>query len=182
MSAITAAPKPIENTSKLVLRFLPSLTDLAFLIPILFVFTALPGIRALLRDGDTGWHLRTGDWILQHGQVPHKDLFSFAMPHGKWFAWEWGWDVLFSLIHERWALSGVVLATILGLGLTSVVLYRLVRRQAGNDVLALVITSVAMFGSSFHCPARPHMLSWIFVVGFLHLIERAEEGNQRALW
>ena len=47
----------------------------------------------MLGDGDTGWHIRTGEWILAHGQVPRQDMFSFTKPGEPWFAWEWLWDV-----------------------------------------------------------------------------------------
>src|ERR1019366_2961095 len=79
-----------------VARFLPSLTDLAFLMPIILIFTKLSGARTLLGDGDTGWHIRTGEWILAHHQAPVSDMFSFSRPGAPWFAWEWLWDVLFA--------------------------------------------------------------------------------------
>lgn len=145
------------TTSPLLLRLLPSLTDLAFLFPIVVLFTLLKGVRTLLLDGDTGWQIRTGDWILQHRQVPYKDLFSFTMPDANWFAWEWGWDVLFSLIHSRWGLSGVLLANAIVLGVVSALLYRLVRRRAGNDMLAFLISAMAICASSLHWLARPHL-------------------------
>src|SRR5438128_595429 len=75
-------------------RFLPSLTDIAFLMPIVFIFVKLSGARTLLGDGDTGWHIRTGEWILANRQVPSTDMFSFSRPGAPWFAWEWLWDVL----------------------------------------------------------------------------------------
>ncbi len=164
------------------LRLFPSITDFAFLLPFLALLTALPYAKTLLRDADTGWHIRTGDWILQHRQVPYKDLFSFTMPDGNWFAWEWGWDVLFSLIHSRWGLSGVLLANAIILGVVSALLYRLVRRRAGNDVLAFLISAMAICASSLHWLARPHLLSWVFILAFLHLIDRAEEGQTNLLW
>ena len=64
----------------MVARFLPSLTDIAFLMPLIFIFLKLNGARTLLGDGDTGWHVRTGEWILAHHQVPHADFFSFSRP------------------------------------------------------------------------------------------------------
>ncbi len=42
-----------------VTRWLPSLADLAFLLPILWLFVKTGGAPGLLGDGDTGWHLRT---------------------------------------------------------------------------------------------------------------------------
>src|SRR6202161_605415 len=105
----TVATK-IEPRPPLVARFLPSLTDLAFLFPLIVLFLKLDGARTLLGDGDTGWHVRTGEWILAHHQVPHTDLFSFSRPGAPWFAWEWLWDVLFAMLHQRWGMAAVVLA------------------------------------------------------------------------
>jgi len=47
----------------------------------------LGGLSFLLADGDTGWHIRTGEWILRNGRVPGTDLFSYTMPTAPWFAW-----------------------------------------------------------------------------------------------
>lgn len=178
-----AAPKQSRTQSaSLLLRFFPSLTDIAFLFPIAALFIALGGYRTLLADCDTGWHIRTGDWILLHGRVPHTDLFSFTMPNAPWFAWEWGWDVLASMIHTHWALAGIVLVNLVILGAVGALLYRLVRTHAPNDLSALLLSAIALCGSSLHWLARPHLLSWLFLLAFLHLIERAEQGRTKALW
>src|ERR1039457_7139840 len=59
-------------------RWLPSMTDAAFVMPLVFLFCGMKGAQTLLGDGDTGWHLRTGEWILAHGRVPDRDIFSFT--------------------------------------------------------------------------------------------------------
>jgi hypothetical protein len=81
-------------------RLMPCLTDIAFLLPAGLLFFKLGGTKTLFADGDTGWHIKTGEWILQHGRGPTQDLFSYTKPGQPWFAWEWGWDVLFALIHN----------------------------------------------------------------------------------
>ena len=75
----------------------PGFADLIFaaLVSWLFILSA-KGWGLLLSDGDTGWHIRTGEWILANGKVPHQDLFSFSRPGADWFAWEWGADILFA--------------------------------------------------------------------------------------
>jgi hypothetical protein len=90
-----------------VLRILPSMTDFAFLMPLIFIFTGMHGARTLLGDGDTGWHVRTGEWILSHGRVPEKDLFSFTRTGQTWFAWEWLSDVLLAWLHQHWGMAAV---------------------------------------------------------------------------
>ena len=59
-------------------RLLPSLTDVAFLMPLAFLFLRMGGATGMLGDGDTGWHVRTGEWILANGRVPHEDMFSYT--------------------------------------------------------------------------------------------------------
>ncbi len=163
-------------------RILPSLSDIAFLFPIGMLFLVLDGARLLLADADTGWQIRSGEWILQHGAVPHTDFFSFSNPGGAWFAHEWLWEVGIALIHHVAGLSGVVLANSLVLSAVSVLLFRLVRRHSENDVRALAITVAAVSATAFHWLARPHLVSWVLLLIALHLIDRAQEGRVRLLW
>ena len=163
-------------------QLLPSLTDFAFLLPLFLLFLMLPGSQVLLADGDTGWHIRTGDWIWQHKMVPSVDLFSFTRPHQAWFAWEWGWDVLFAAVHRFSGLAGVVFFNALLLGLVSALLFRLIRRCSHSDALAVFFTLLAVCASMTHWLARPHLVSWVFVLIFLHVIVSAENGNFRGLY
>src|SRR5579871_895144 len=101
------------------LRVLPSMTDFAFVMPVIFIFAGMKGARTLLGDGDTGWHIRTGEWIMSHGRVPHVDIFSFTKNGQPWFAWEWLWDVIFAWMHQHWGLATVVVASALVISFTS---------------------------------------------------------------
>ena len=46
------------------LLLIPSLSDCLFLTILLWVFAAGSGWSVLLADGDTGWHIRAGEYIL----------------------------------------------------------------------------------------------------------------------
>jgi hypothetical protein len=164
-----------------VARVLPSLTDIAFIMPIIFLFVKLEGARMLLYDGDTGWHIRTGQWILAHHQVPRVDMFSFSRPGAPWFAWEWLWDVMFALIHQRWGLPGVVVGSLAVICLTTAGLFRLVRRKCNNGFVAIAVTLLATGACSIHWLARPHLFTLLFLVGALHIIDRAAEGRTQLL-
>jgi hypothetical protein len=171
----TAKPNPI-------LRILPSLTDFAFLMPVIFMFTKGEGARTLLGDGDTGWHIRTGEWILANRQVPYKDIFSFTKPGQPWFAWEWGADVIYALLHSRWGLAGVVILSMLILCLTSALLFRLACRRGSNAFIAIGFTFLAVAASSIHWHARPHLFTLLFIVIFLHVLDRVRDGRWKLLY
>ena len=173
----SASVQPIP----LIARFLPSLTDIAFLMPVFFMFIKLNGARKLLGDGDTGWHIRTGEWIIAHGQVPYADMFSFSRPGAEWFAWEWLWDVCFAMLHAKWGMGSVVLASLVLICFTSAMLFRLVRRKCGNGLVAIAVTLLATGGCAIHWLARPHLFTMFFLVLTLHITERAAEGRTRLL-
>jgi hypothetical protein len=170
------------GSSRWLAYFLPSLTDFAFLWPAVMLFVMLPGSSMLLSDGDTGWHIRTGEWIWQHKAVPTSDLFSFTKPHEPWFAWEWGCELLFAGVHHLAGLGGIVFLSTVLLCAVSALLFRLIRRYSGNDLLALVMTAFAMFGTLIHCLARPHLVSWLFILIFAHLLLSAEKGKTGVLF
>src|SRR5258708_20850794 len=128
-------------------RLMPSLTDVAFLLPLIFLFKGLNGVRTLLGDGDRGWHVRTGEWILAHHQIPRADVFSFTKPGQPWFAWEWLWDVCFAWLHQQWGLGGVVLVSMLVISLASALLYRLAFRRCGYSPVAVAPSAIAVGGA-----------------------------------
>ncbi len=164
--------------SQFAIKWLPSLADFAFLMPIVFLFGRMEGVKTLLSDCDTGWHIRTGEWIVSNHLVPTHDVFSFSKPGGVWFAWEWLSDVIFAGLNAMWGLRGVVLLAILLLSATFAALFLLARRKA-NPVTAIVVTIVAAATSSVHWLARPHLFTLLFVILFYAALERVREGQPR---
>jgi hypothetical protein len=162
-------------------RLFPSLNDVAFLVPMVALFASMKGTQLLFADGDTGWHIRTGEWILAHHRVPTTDLFSFTKANKPWFAWEWGWDVVFGLIHRYTGLAGVGFVTTLMLGVFALLVYRLALRISNNNVMSMLVTALAAGLSSIHWLARPHLVSWIFMLIFLSEVETARHNGRRRL-
>jgi hypothetical protein len=173
MTAGRAAEGTVQATVRpgLLFRVLPSIGDFAWLIPILFLFGRMNGARTLLGDGDTGWHIRTGEWILANARVPGQDIFSFTKPGQPWYAWEWLSDILMGWLHQVGGMQAVLLGAIVLICLTFALLYRLVRRKCGNVLIAFVLTAIAAGGSSIHWLARPHLFTMLFLVIFYSLLE-----------
>ena len=163
------------------MSLMPSLSDLAFLTPILVLFWCTTGVGWLLTDSDTGWHIRAGEWILQNRRVPATDLFSFTKAAQPWFAWEWLSDVLMAVIHRHFGLAGIVLVSLLGLGSTSVCVYRSTREESGHRVIAIVLTGLAMAASTIHWLARPHLVTPLFATVFCWALNRTERKRGPAV-
>src|SRR5665213_3486368 len=157
-------------------RLLPSIGDFAWLLPIFFLIVRMNGVGTLLGDGDTGWHIRTGEWILAHGRVPRQDIFSFTRPDQTWYAWEWLSDVLMGWLHRAGGMQAVLLGAIVLICLTFALLYRLVRRKCGSAFIAFLLTAIAAGGSSIHWLARPHLFTMLFLIVFYSILEKRRIG------
>jgi len=176
----------VLRTSKppVLLQLLPCMTDMAFVMPLVFLFVGMQGAKTLLGDGDTGWHLRTGEWILAHGRVPSQDMFSFTRYGQPWYAWEWLWDVMFGWLHLHFGMGAVLVASSVVLATTFGLLFRLARARSGDALVALAATLVAAAGSTGHWLARPHLFTMLFTVVFYTLLHRVDREDARRwlLW
>jgi hypothetical protein len=170
----------MEARPKNAVKFLPSLADFAFLMPLAFLFARMNGVKTLLSDCDTGWHIRTGEWIIANGWVPARDVFSFTKPGAPWFAWEWLSDVLFAKLNAFGGLQTVVMFVIVLLCATFGSLFLLVRRKS-NPVVAVMVTMIAGAASSIHWLARPHLFTLLFLILFYAGLELVQEGRTRVL-
>jgi len=167
-----------ETPTSAGLRWVPSLTSLAFLLPVVLLYWQLDGPSALLSDPETGVHVRAGDWILTHRAIPKQDLFSFSIAGRPWCDWEWLSDVLYALLH-RWAgLAAIAAFSLVLLCVTSVIVYRTARLHA-HRVGAFAVTCLVMATTTIHWLARPHLFTWLLVALFCGVIERSRVNRQR---
>lgn len=161
---------------------IPSLLDVFFAV-LLCAVLARPGtLEALLADGDTGWHIRTGEIVLANGAPPQGDPFSFTRPGQPWIAWEWLADVLFAGAF-RWRGAGEVAAVGgVALALTATVLFGAILHRGCGLWVALASALAAMSASSIHFLARPHVFSLLLYAVALMLLREDLSHRGRLVW
>jgi hypothetical protein len=165
-------------------RFLlPSFTDWFFVALLVWLFMAGPyGWSGLLGDGDVGWHIRTGQYILSTHTVPHADLFSFSRAGQPWFAWEWLSDIVFAMLYGAAGLKGVVLFAGVAIALFGTMLLRYMVWKGASGLIAAMVALVAVGASSIHFLARPHLFTLLFFVAALWLLDKDRQRPSHALW
>ena len=162
---------------------LPSISDCFFIALIVWLFVCgASGWISLLGDGDTGWHIRTGQWILEHRAAPTHDLFSFSRPNAPWFAWEWLTDVMYALLFRLAGLKAIVLLAGLMIALYATVLLRYTLWRGANALVAAFTTMLAVGASSMHFLARPHLATLLLFPVCLWLVEADRRKNTPWLW
>lgn len=163
-------------------RMSPSFVELLFLALFVVVFARPAGLQALLFDGDTGWHIRTGQLVLASGHVPYVDDFSFTRAGQPWFAWEWLADVLFALLYGWRGIASVAALSGVVLSLAGAALFARMLRDGDGLWIALAATLAASSASSLHYLARPHVFSILFYTLTLWILAEDRRRPRRWIW
>jgi hypothetical protein len=160
----------------------PSLIDVFFCALLAATCVRAGGWTALLADGDTGWHIRTGELILATGTAPTADPFSFTRPAEPWFAWEWGSDVLLARAAQTGGLRMVAAICGVALCLAAAVLLAWMLRRGAGLWIGLTVTLAAASASTIHALARPHVFSILLYTVGLWTIDEDRRRRGRIVW
>jgi len=133
-------------------------------------------------DQDIWWHLATGRWIVQHGQLPATDPFSQYGLHQPWIAYSWLFELIAYGAYAALGLEGIVLLCAALGSLIAGGLYLLVRRLGAPLLPTLVLVLAAFYAIMPLTTPRPWLFSLLFFLVELHVIVDAQHGRTRTLW
>jgi hypothetical protein len=152
---------------------LPDLALVAACVTLFYCLFLFQGYQKLFRDSDAGWHIRTGERILASGELPRTDPYSFTRAGQPWFAWEGAADAAAGAVHRAAGLRGVALfyATIIAVGVW--LWFRLHWALDGDFLLACAMAPLLLSTCNIHWLARPHVISWLFLLAAVLFAERA---------
>ena len=160
--------------------FLPSIADVFFL-SILIALSFIAG-QSLLADGDTGYHIRAGEFMLHTLSIPRHDIFSFISPPLPWTAHEWLSEVIMALIHKNFGLTGIVIFFSFVIASVYYLLFKVVQTDKGNIFLAIIVIYLVVASSMSHWLARPHIFSLVLLVVWYYLLDSYQYRDKNYLY
>jgi len=154
------------------------LPDIVFLLLVSFTaFAFVTVLSSAFADGDTGWHIATGRWIVTHGAVPRSDPFSFTARGHPWVAHEWLSELAMYAAWRTGGWSGLILL----FGAAVAALYAIIAlhlrrwQRPGAAALMMIYLSIGLLQSLF---ARPHLLALPMLAAWLIALLRARERDR----
>ncbi len=165
-------------------RRLPTLTtaQLMALAAAVVAFAAAAFAPQLLWDGDTFWHIRTGEWMLAHHQVVRVDPFSFTAYGRAWVDLEWLSEVLMAAVYGvgGFPLLDLMFGLCIG-ALTWILASALLRKLPVFTSAAALFLVLACTTQSWL--ARPHLLTLpILALWTVQLMQAREADRAPPLW
>ena len=139
--------------------------------------------RVTVRDPDIWWHLKVGDWIVQHHAVPYVGVFSRTAGTRPWIAYSWGYEVLLSRAYAWFGLIGFSLFGILLTMVVAFVLFWMLYRLCGRFWVAWILALIGSFAYLFSLLPRPVYVTMIlFTVALTFLLDAQRTGRMQLLW
>ena len=159
------------------LRFRP--LQLAGLVAFL---TAIGGFafytKLCVIDNDIWWHLKVGDWILEHLALPHTGILSRTVAGRPWVAYSWGYEVLMSYAYHWFGIIGIGLyGTLLTIGVAGAI-YWMLRRLSGRYWISLILAAITCWSFLFNGMPRPVFFSIILFCATLTLLLEANSNGR----
>lgn len=135
-------------------------------------------LKFCVLDLDIWWHLKVGDWIVEHFAVPHTGILSRTAAGRPWVAYSWGYEVLLSFAYRWFGLVGI---GIYGVLLTLAVAYSIfwmALRLSRNFWRSCLIAAIACSAFLYYIMPRPVFFSMTFFTIVLALLLEANRTGR----
>ena len=132
-------------------------------------------------DPDMYWHLASGRWMIEHGQLLRSDVFTTTIAGQPYSVGEWLGEVILAAAYTAGGWTGVVLLRGLLVAVAALFLTRSALRAGAPLVTAIPIVSLALVLSSIVWTDRPHLFTLALFPLLLDLLLAARDGATRRL-
>jgi len=140
-------------------------------------------LKFCVLDLDVWWHLKVGDWIVEHHAVPHAGILSRTAADRPWVAYSWGYEILLSRAYHWFGLVGM---GVYGVLLTLAVAYSIfwmARRLSGRFWWACALATITCSAFLYNLMPRPVFLSMtLFTVTLTLILEANHSGRVQLLY
>ena len=170
----------MNDTKKIISFLIPSIADIIFIS--LFLYLSFYAGIGLLNDGDTGYHIRAGEYIIDTVTIPKHDIFSFLTPPLPWTTHEWFSEVIMATLHRAFGLTGITIFFSFLISFIYYLLYRIIKTNKDNIILAVFLVLLVIVSSQIHWLARPHIFSLLFMLIWYYLLDEYQYKQKNYLY
>lgn len=181
---------PLPTKATITLDFVPAkqlcTADKIAQTLVLAVLFALPAIMCVhggvVADPDVWWHMRTGQWMLQHHTLPRVDSFSAANAGKPWVPYSWLFELLIFPLFQRFGLAGILGYSAGMVMAITVALWHLVKRLQSDFSIIVLLTFATCFSLGNLYTPRPWLFTILCFVLELDILAQARKtGRTREL-
>lgn len=152
-------------------------------IGLLYLLAIVFSLKSLL-EPDLWWQLRTGEWMLETGSIPHTDPFSFTYFGTPWQNIKWGFEVIIALLSKTLGTEMLMMVQVIcSIG----IVYFLLRLAKGFTQTTLQPITYGIIGLSFialeyRMTGRPETITHVFFLLLCAILLERRFKPSRFIW
>jgi hypothetical protein len=154
----------------------------------LWALYAIPLVVAIrpvgmpIYDPDIWWHLRVGEWVVEHRAVTTNDPFSQYGQDRRWVAYSWLYEVVVYGLYQAFGLAGVIVyRALMALAIVAAV-HALVRRLEPRFLVATGLTAAAVLALAMLFSERPWLVTVLCSTLTLHAVVALRQPGDPPRW
>jgi hypothetical protein len=158
------------------------LMDMAILMVVAVIFSALSQPKSFMTDPDIWWHLSNARILCIDHNVIWTDPYSFTAAGQRWLNWEWLAELPFWCSYRALGLKGVYFISFLALYLNVLLVYWRgwwMSREAGSAFWA---SAIGFFLMTVNAGPRTIAFAYIAMSAEMLILEASDRGKKRYLW
>jgi hypothetical protein len=133
-------------------------------------------------DPDIWWHLRNAEYLFQHHQLPHFDLYSFTVPGHAWINHEWLAEIPYYLAWRTGGLSGLNAVLLVVIELIFLGLLYLCYQESGNFKASVAACCFSTFLATVSFGPRTILFGYAYLVVLLIILQHFRHKGRAPLW
>lgn len=131
------------------------------------------------KDPDLFWHLASGEWMLDHGRLLDRDIFSSTREGATYAVGQWLGQLVLALAYRAGGWAGIELLRAALVGIATLFLARAVLRLQPHPGWAVLPIVAAILVSRLAWGDRPQLFTVALFPVFLDVLLRARLGGGR---
>jgi hypothetical protein len=130
-----------------------------------------------IEDPDIWFHMTIGRAVFEQGAIPAQEFFVFTRLGEASEYHEWGFGLIYHIVHQLIGINGIILFNALLGALTVLIIFLTVRSRDLSVAISLCAALVGYWLLEFRFVQRPENFLYLSIVGTLYLLERFRQQS-----
>ncbi len=135
-----------------------------------------------IHDLDLGFHLRGGQWLLQHHSFHRLDVFTYTVNHHEYIAMYWLFQIALYAAYLAVGYGGLTIINALAILLIFYLLGRRLHPEPHGRTLTAAALILSVLAMELRFGVRPEIATWFFLSVQLLILEKFERSGKNLLF
>jgi len=133
-------------------------------------------------DADTFWHLANGRWMVEHGAIVRREVFSYTAPGVPFENSYWLAQLFLFFLHQSLGVNGLIAFKVIVMVAVFWSLYRAARNAGAGIAASFVMLALTGYALVWRMLERPELFTLLLLALMVAVLLSVSAGIWRRAW